>query len=92
MKRDDSFRTGLRIGVGFALPGFVLAVSFGVLARDLGWGVLAPIVASIVYEWSAPANVSAGDLMPGITGTAASLTAKSVYTSSIWRVSASASS
>jgi 4-azaleucine resistance transporter AzlC len=46
--RDDSFRAGLRIGVGFALPGFVLAVSFGVLARDLGWGVLAPIVASIV--------------------------------------------
>jgi predicted branched-subunit amino acid permease len=45
---DDSFRDGLRIGIGFALPGFVLAVSFGVLARDLGWGVVAPIVASIV--------------------------------------------
>jgi 4-azaleucine resistance transporter AzlC len=46
--RDDSFRDGLRIGMGFALPGFVLAVSFGVLARDLGWGLVAPIVASIV--------------------------------------------
>jgi 4-azaleucine resistance transporter AzlC len=46
--RDDSFRDGIRIGIGFALPGFVLAVSFGVLARDLGWGVVAPIVASII--------------------------------------------
>ena len=48
MTRDDSFRDGIRIGIGFALPGFVLAVSFGVLARDLGWGVVAPIVASII--------------------------------------------
>lgn len=32
----------------FALPGFVLAVSFGVLARELGWGMIAPIVSSIV--------------------------------------------
>jgi 4-azaleucine resistance transporter AzlC len=46
--REDSFRTGLRIGLGFAVPGFVLAVSFGVLAQDLGWGVVAPIVSSIV--------------------------------------------
>lgn len=48
MTREDSFRTGLRIGLGFAVPGFVLAVSFGVLAQDLGWGVVAPIVSSIV--------------------------------------------
>lgn len=48
MTREDSFRRGLRIGLGFAIPGFVLAVSFGVLARSLGWGVVAPIVSSIV--------------------------------------------
>jgi 4-azaleucine resistance transporter AzlC len=46
--REASFRRGLRIGLGFAVPGFVLAVSFGVLARSLGWGVAAPIVSSIV--------------------------------------------
>lgn len=45
---SDSFRAGLRVGLGFALPGFVLAVSFGVLAQDLGWGIVAPIVSSIV--------------------------------------------
>lgn len=48
MRHDESFRRGVRIGMGFALPGFVLATSFGVLARDLGWGVVAPIVSSIV--------------------------------------------
>ena len=45
---QSSFRAGLKAGVVFALPGFVLAVSFGVLARSLGWGVLAPIVSSII--------------------------------------------
>jgi hypothetical protein len=53
---------------------------------------LSPIIASIVYERTAPANLSRFDLRPGITGMAASDTAKSVYTSSIWIVSASASS
>lgn len=48
MTPEENFRAGLRIGLGFALAGFALAVSFGVLARDLGWGVAAPIVASIV--------------------------------------------
>jgi 4-azaleucine resistance transporter AzlC len=38
----------------FALPTFVLAVSFGVLARNLGWGVVAPIVFSgVVFSGSA---------------------------------------
>jgi 4-azaleucine resistance transporter AzlC len=46
--REDSFRRGLRIGLGFAIPGFVLAVSFGVLARSLGWGVVAPTISSVV--------------------------------------------
>jgi 4-azaleucine resistance transporter AzlC len=44
----SSFRTGLKAGLVFALPGFALAVSFGVLARTLGWGILAPILSSIV--------------------------------------------
>jgi branched chain amino acid efflux pump len=52
--RRANFRSGLRAGVGFAFPTFVLAVSFGVLARSLDWGVVAPIVASgIVFSGSA---------------------------------------
>lgn len=52
--RRANFRGGLRAGVGFAFPTFVLAVSFGVLARSLDWGVVAPIVASgVVFSGSA---------------------------------------
>jgi 4-azaleucine resistance transporter AzlC len=48
------YRAGLRAGTAFALPTFVLAVSFGVLARQLGWGVVAPIVSSaVVFSGSA---------------------------------------
>src|SRR4029453_17869754 len=48
------YRAGLRAGAVFALPTFVLAVSFGVLARQLGWGVVAPVVASaVVFSGSA---------------------------------------
>jgi 4-azaleucine resistance transporter AzlC len=50
----ERFRIGLRAGFAFALPTFVLAVSFGVLARTLGWGVVAPIVFSgTVFSGSA---------------------------------------
>jgi 4-azaleucine resistance transporter AzlC len=48
------YRAGLRAGAAFALPTFVLAVSFGVLARQLGWGLIAPIVSSaVVFSGSA---------------------------------------
>ena len=48
------YRAGLRAGLVFALPTFVLALSFGVLARQLGWGILAPIVSSaVVFSGSA---------------------------------------
>jgi 4-azaleucine resistance transporter AzlC len=52
-ERRANFRSGLRAGLAFALPTFVLAVSFGVLARSLDWGVVAPIVASgVVFSGS----------------------------------------
>jgi predicted branched-subunit amino acid permease len=46
--RPDSFGVGLRAGTAIAPAVFVIAVSFGVLARDLGWGVVAPIVSSVI--------------------------------------------
>jgi predicted branched-subunit amino acid permease len=45
--RGGGFIAGVRAGSPFALVVFVVAVSFGVLARSLGWGVLAPIVFSV---------------------------------------------
>lgn len=42
------FTGGLRIGLGLAFPTFLLAVTFGATARELGWGPWAPVVASVV--------------------------------------------
>ena len=44
----------------FALATFVLGISFGVLARSLGWGVVAPIVFSVItFSGSAQFAVAA---------------------------------
>jgi 4-azaleucine resistance transporter AzlC len=42
------YLAGARAALPFALATFVLGISFGVLARSLGWGTLAPIVFSII--------------------------------------------
>jgi 4-azaleucine resistance transporter AzlC len=52
--RRASWRAGLKAGVPFALAGFLLSLSFGVLARDAGFSVPAAIVMSaIVFAGSA---------------------------------------
>jgi 4-azaleucine resistance transporter AzlC len=49
-----TFRDGLRAGVPFALAGGVVAISFGVLARQVGLSAVATIVMSaIVFAGSA---------------------------------------
>src|SRR3954468_19824091 len=49
-----SFRDGVRAGVPFAAAGFLLSLSFGVLARDAGFSSIAAIVMSaIVFAGSA---------------------------------------
>lgn len=51
---QDGFRTGLRAGAALAATSFLLAVTFGVLARAQGWGELAPVVCSfVVFSGSA---------------------------------------
>jgi 4-azaleucine resistance transporter AzlC len=40
------FRAGVRAGLVIAVPTLALAITFGVLARSLGWGVVAPVVFS----------------------------------------------
>jgi predicted branched-subunit amino acid permease len=48
------FAAGVKVGTGLALATFVLATTFGALARSQGWGVLATIVCSlIVFSGSA---------------------------------------
>jgi predicted branched-subunit amino acid permease len=45
---NEGYLAGVRAGLPFALVAGVVAISFGVLARSLGWGVLAPIVFSAI--------------------------------------------
>ena len=45
---SEGYLAGVRAGVPFALVAGVVAVSFGVLARSLGWGVLAPLLFSVI--------------------------------------------
>jgi 4-azaleucine resistance transporter AzlC len=44
----ERYRAGARAALPFVLATFVLGISFGVLARSLGWGMLAPIVFSAI--------------------------------------------
>jgi 4-azaleucine resistance transporter AzlC len=54
------YRAGAWAGLPFAVATFVLGVSFGVLARSLGWGVVAPIVFSVIaFSGSAQFAVAA---------------------------------
>jgi predicted branched-subunit amino acid permease len=45
---NEGYLAGVRAGLPFALVAGVVAISFGVLARSLSWGVLAPIVFSAI--------------------------------------------
>jgi 4-azaleucine resistance transporter AzlC len=63
--RSASWRAGLRAGVPYALAGFLLSLSFGVLARDAGFSALAAIVMSAVVfagsaQFAAVSIVAAG--------------------------------
>jgi 4-azaleucine resistance transporter AzlC len=54
------YLAGARAGLPFALATFVLGISFGVLAHSLGWGIVAPIVFSVItFSGSAQFAVAA---------------------------------
>jgi 4-azaleucine resistance transporter AzlC len=63
--RRESWKAGMRAGVPYALAGFLLSLSFGVLARDAGFSVLAAIAMSAIVfagsaQFAAVAIVAAG--------------------------------
>jgi 4-azaleucine resistance transporter AzlC len=56
----EGYRAGARAGIPFAVATLVLGISFGVLARSLGWGIIAPIVFSVIaFSGSAQFAVAA---------------------------------
>ncbi len=75
-KRRASFRAGVRAGVPFAAAGFLLSLSFGVLARDAGFSTVAAIVMSAIVfagsaQFAAVAIVAAGGGVGAAVGAAA---------------------
>ena len=54
MPKATTYRDGIRAGLPFLLPTAAIGISFGVVARSLGWDPAAPVVMSaIVYSGSA---------------------------------------
>jgi 4-azaleucine resistance transporter AzlC len=70
------YLAGAQAALPFALATFVLGISFGVLARSLGWGTIAPIVFSVIaFSGSAQFAVasvlgSGGGALPAIAAAA----------------------
>ena len=59
-RNSGPYLAGARASVPFALATLVLGISFGVLARSLGWGIVAPIVFSVIaFSGSAQFAVAA---------------------------------
>jgi 4-azaleucine resistance transporter AzlC len=59
-KWDGGYLAGARAAVPFVLATAAVGVSFGVLARSLGWGIVAPIVFSVIaFSGSAQFAVAA---------------------------------
>lgn len=77
MATAGPYLAGARAGLPLALPTLVVGVSFGALAQSLGWGALAPIIASVVvFSASAQfavASVLAAGGSPGAAVAAAAL-------------------
>ena len=72
----ESFRAGLRAGVPYSIAGGVLALSFGVLAVDVGFSALGAIVMSAIVfagsaQFAAIAIVAAGGGVGAAVGAAA---------------------
>jgi predicted branched-subunit amino acid permease len=60
-----TFRDGVRAGLPLLLPVAIVGVSFGVVARSLDWGVVAPIVMSIIVYSGSAQFASIGVLAAG---------------------------
>jgi 4-azaleucine resistance transporter AzlC len=72
----SAFRAGVRAGLPYAAAGFLLSLSFGVLALDAGFPVLAAIAMSAIVfagsaQFAAVAIVAAGGGIPAAVGAAA---------------------
>lgn len=77
MVSTSGYGEGIRVGLGFSLATAVLGLTFGAQAESHGWGVVAPIVCSVlVFSGSAQFTLAAalaGGSGPGVAVGAAAL-------------------
>src|SRR5829696_5058321 len=73
-KNAGPYLAGARASVPFALATLVLGISFGVLARSLGWGIVAPIVFSVI-AFSGSAQFAVAAVLGAGGGVAAAIVA-----------------
>jgi 4-azaleucine resistance transporter AzlC len=78
--RTAAFRAGLRAGAPFAVAGFLLSLSFGVLARDVGMPVLAVIVMSVIV-FAGSAQFAAISILAAGGGVGAAVAASAMMNS-----------
>jgi 4-azaleucine resistance transporter AzlC len=65
----ESFREGVKAGLPLGLATLIVGISFGVLARSLGWGIVAPIVFSLIV-FSGSAQFAVASVLGGGGGVA----------------------
>ncbi len=76
----DSVRAGVRAGVPFAIVGFVLSLSFGVLALEAGFSALGAIVMSAIV-FAGSAQFAAVAIVAGGGGVGAAVAAAALMNS-----------
>ena len=80
MTRTAAFRAGLRAGAPFAFAGFLLSLSFGVLARDAGMPTAAVIVMSLIV-FAGSAQFAAISILAAGGGVGAAVAASAMMNS-----------
>jgi branched chain amino acid efflux pump len=80
MTSPPTFRDGVRAGVPFAVAGFVVAVSFGVVARQAGLSSAAAIVMSLIV-YAGSAQFTAIAILAGGGGVASAIGAAALMNS-----------
>jgi 4-azaleucine resistance transporter AzlC len=78
--RSIAFRAGLRAGAPFAAAGFLLSLSFGVLARDAGMPAAAVIVMSLIV-FAGSAQFAAISILAAGGGVGAAVAASAMMNS-----------
>jgi 4-azaleucine resistance transporter AzlC len=77
----ESFLGGMRAGTGLGVAVFVLGLTFGALARADGWGLVAPLVGSVVIfsgsaQFTLATVLGAGGSVPAAVAAASLINAR----------------